>query len=108
MFAAQKYSTAQPVKRLVLPMAAVMLGLALLLLGMTIYSGRTMDRDAIQRQQALIDNGFTTRLNRPSESFVASPGGTTRSNTPPQTRSTKTGSIAKSAAICTSPTIMTG
>ena len=52
------------VKRLVLPMALVMLGLALLLLGITIYSGRTMDRDAIARQQALIDNSFTTRLNR--------------------------------------------
>jgi len=45
-------------------MALVMLGLALLLLGITIYSGRTMDRDAIARQQALIDNSFTTRLNR--------------------------------------------
>lgn len=52
------------VKRLVLPMALVMLGLALLLLGVTVYSGRTMDRDAIARQQALIDNSFTTRLNR--------------------------------------------
>jgi diguanylate cyclase (GGDEF)-like protein len=53
-----------PVKRLVLPMVLVMLGLALLLLGVTVYSGRTMDQDAIARQQALIDNAFTTRLNR--------------------------------------------
>lgn len=53
-----------PVKRLVLPMVLVMLGLALLLLGVTVYSGRTMDEDAIARQQALIDNAFTTRLNR--------------------------------------------
>lgn len=45
-------------------MVLVMLGLALLLLGVTVYSGRTMDQDAIARQQALIDNAFTTRLNR--------------------------------------------
>ncbi len=56
--------SATPVKRLVLPMVSVMLGLALLLLGVTIYSGRTMDQEAIARQQALIDNAFTTRLNR--------------------------------------------
>ena len=53
-----------PVKRLVVPMMLVMLGLAMLLLGVTVYSGRTMDQDAIARQQALIDNAFTTRLNR--------------------------------------------
>ncbi len=57
-------ASATPVKRLVLPMVLVMLALALLLLGVTVYSGRTMDRDAIARQQALIDNAFTTRLNR--------------------------------------------
>lgn len=56
--------SAPPVKRLVLPMVLVMLGLAMLLLGVTVYSGRTMDEDAIARQQALIDNAFTTRLNR--------------------------------------------
>ncbi len=44
-------------------MVLVMLGLAMLLLGVTVYSGRTMDQDAIARQQALIDNAFTTRLN---------------------------------------------
>ncbi|MBK8272740.1 MAG: hypothetical protein IPK89_07135 [Sphingomonadales bacterium] len=52
-----------PVKRLVLPMVLVMLGLAMLLLGVTVYSGRTMDQESIARQQALIDNAFTTRLN---------------------------------------------
>jgi diguanylate cyclase (GGDEF)-like protein len=57
------FASTSPVKRLVLPMVLVMLGLAMLLLGVTIYSGRTMDEDAIARQQALIDNAFTTRLN---------------------------------------------
>ena len=44
-------------------MVLVMLGLAMLLLGVTVYSGRTMDQESIARQQALIDNAFTTRLN---------------------------------------------
>ena len=63
-FKAPDLGSTPPVKRLVLPMVLVMLALALLLLGVTAYSGRTMDQDAIARQQALIDNAFTTRLNR--------------------------------------------
>ena len=52
------------VQRQIQAMAVVMVAVATLLVGMTFYAGRAMDQEAIARQQALIDNAFTTRLGR--------------------------------------------
>jgi diguanylate cyclase (GGDEF)-like protein len=58
------YLRTSSVHRQIVAMATVMCAVAALLIGITFYSGRTMDREAIAQQQALIDNAFTTRLAR--------------------------------------------
>ncbi len=52
------------VQRQIMAMAAVMGAVTALLIGITFYSGRAMDSEAVARQQALIDNAFSTRLGR--------------------------------------------
>jgi diguanylate cyclase (GGDEF)-like protein len=52
------------VQRLIIPIALVMAAVGTLLLVITFYSSRVMNADALQQQQALIDNSFTSRLTR--------------------------------------------
>jgi diguanylate cyclase (GGDEF)-like protein len=49
---------------LVWPIAVVMLCVSAMLIGLTFYTGRSMDEDAISKQRALVDNALTNRLQR--------------------------------------------
>jgi diguanylate cyclase (GGDEF)-like protein len=50
------------VRRLIAPMAGLLLVLAAALIYVLVYSANSMDRSAVERQQAQMDNAFTLRL----------------------------------------------
>lgn len=56
----ERLNLAGPVKAI----ALVMLAVSALVLGLTFYSGKVMDDNAIARQRALVDNALTSRLER--------------------------------------------
>jgi diguanylate cyclase (GGDEF)-like protein len=53
---------ARGIKRLIVPIAGVLLSLACVLVYMLFYAAHQMDRSAIERQQALADNALSVRL----------------------------------------------
>ncbi len=53
---------ARGIKRLIVPIAGVLLSLACVLVYMLFYAANQMDRSAIERQQALADNALSVRL----------------------------------------------
>lgn len=56
----ERLNLANPVKAI----ALVMLAVSALVLGLTFYTGKLMDDNAISRQRALVDNALTSRLER--------------------------------------------
>ncbi len=50
--------------QLVWPISLVMLAVSAMLVALTFYSGRAMDREEVARQRALVDNVLTSRLQR--------------------------------------------
>jgi diguanylate cyclase (GGDEF)-like protein len=59
----QRVSTTR-MGRLIWPISVVMLIVSLMLVALTLYSGREMDRQAVESQRALVDNTLTSRLRR--------------------------------------------
>jgi diguanylate cyclase (GGDEF)-like protein len=62
MTAHRKFRGDRTALRLIVPMVIIISALAAILIIVTFYSARSMDRNAVDRQKALIDNALSLRL----------------------------------------------